>query len=72
MFVVPRPFSFFLEIGSGDFTRIGTTLNLVTCAVSCCAMLVKFVVEIHSFVALLSINANITYIESIRNTAANL
>ena len=64
MFVVPRPFSFFLEIGSGDFTRIGTTLNLVTCA--------RFVVDFHSFVALLSINANITYIESIRNTAANL
>ena len=67
MFVVPLPFSFLLEIGSGDFTRIGTTLNLVISA-----NFVKFVVEVHSFVALLSINANITYIESIRNTAANL
>ena len=67
MFVVPRPFSFFLEIGSGDFTRIGTTLNLVISA-----NFVKFVVEFHSFVALLFINANITYVESIRNTAANL
>ena len=65
MFVVPLPFSFVLEVGSGEFTRIGTTLNRVTFAS-------KFVVEIHSFVALLSINANITYIESIRNTAAKL
>ena len=55
MFVVPLPFSFLLEIGSGDFTRKETTLNLVICA-----KFVKFVVEFHSFVALLSINANIT------------
>ena len=65
MFVVPAPFSFVLEIGSGDFTRIGTTLNLVTLSL-------LFVVEFHSFVAFISINANITYVESIRDTAANL
>ena len=56
---------FVSEVGSGEFTRIGTTLSLVTCAN-------KFAIEFHSFVALLFIKANIVYIESIRNSAANL
>ena len=53
------------EVGSGEFTRIGTTLRLVTYAN-------KFAIEFHSLVALPFINTNFAYIESIRNTAANL